>query len=171
MAEKIARGRKLSMLSPLGAHVSTAGGYEQAITRAESLGCTAFQIFTKSNRQWHGKAITAQEASLFRSTLTQSPIKPQHLTAHATYLINIGSAKPDLLAKSRAALIDELTRCDLLGIPSLVLHPGSATESTEKECLARISESLELVLNTAPGLHKNPPRDHGWPGIFGVLPL
>ena len=107
----------------LGAHMSVAGGYDQAVSRGESIGCTAIQIFTKSNRQWHAKAIQEDEATLFKKALKASTI--QSVIAHASYLINLASTQKATEEQSIKALINELERCELLGINYLVLHPGS----------------------------------------------
>ena len=133
----------------LGAHMSTAGGFEHAITRGESIGCTVIQIFTKSNRQWAAKAISHQEQELFAKTAKQSSI--QSMMAHATYLINIGTEKEDILHKSLALLKNELERCDQLNIPYLVLHPGSYGDGNEQHCLKTIAKSLDHVFDTYTG--------------------
>src|SRR5437016_5090052 len=107
----------------LGAHMSIAGGLEQAIVRGQSIDCTTIQLFTKSNRQWYAKEITQEQIQLFKETHKDSKIGP--IVAHGTYLINIGSADKELNKKSVKAVIDELERCDSLGISYFVLHPGS----------------------------------------------
>jgi deoxyribonuclease-4 len=134
----------------LGAHMSIAGGFEQAIIRGESIDCTTIQIFTKSNRQWQAKEITQEQVDLFKSTRKKSTIFGP-IFAHATYLINIGSSEPTLNNNSAHALAIELDRCHMLGIDYLVLHPGSATNSTEAECLQRISDTLNEVLGQYKG--------------------
>ncbi len=136
----------------LGAHMSTAGGLEQAIIRGESIGCSVIQIFTKSNRQWAARAITKDEASLFKNRLKTSAIKS--VIAHASYLINIGSAYDEIAKKSRLAILDELDRCELLNIAYLVLHPGSHGDTSQTACLDRIAQNLDLVLNDFPGSTK-----------------
>lgn len=127
----------------LGAHMSTAGGFDKALIRGHSIGCTAIQIFTKSNRQWAAKPITQDEQEAFTKAVKETGITA--LMAHATYLINIGSTQEDTLTKSRALLITELERCDQLGIPYLVLHPGSYGTGSEQQCLATIAASLDYV--------------------------
>jgi deoxyribonuclease IV len=130
----------------LGAHMSIAGGLELAYQAGESIGCTAMQIFTKSNRQWAAKALDndaitgfkqAQQASSIRSTI-----------AHATYLINIGAIDHVTHQKSVAALMIELERCEQLNIPYLVLHPGSHGNTDEKSCLNKISDTLNTIFNS-----------------------
>src|SRR5438046_602515 len=98
----------------LGAHMSVAGGLHKAFERGESIGCTAIQIFTKSNRQWYAKKITETEADLFKQAAKSSPIG--FVMVHASYLINIGSPDQATAKKSVAALIEELERCAQLGI-------------------------------------------------------
>lgn len=129
----------------LGAHMSIAGGFEQAIIRGESINCSTIQIFTKSNRQWNAKEITQEQIDLFKQTRKNFSMGP--IIAHGTYLINIGSADADIRKKSMAALALELKRCDALGIDSYVLHPGSCGESTEKDCLNRINDALNDILD------------------------
>lgn len=134
----------------LGAHMSIAGGFEQAIIRGEELECTAIQIFTKSNRQWAAKPITVEQANLFKETLQKSS-SVQFVMAHASYLINIGSADKTAAEKSVKALIEELKRCHTLGIPYLVLHPGAYTKTTLEESIHLISEYLNYAFDEDPG--------------------
>lgn len=129
----------------LGAHMSVAGGYEQALIKGNSIGCTAIQLFTKSNRQWKAKAITAQQAALFKYTAKELAINS--IVSHASYLINLGNTDAELTKKSVVALIEELERCTLLGIPYLVLHPGSSGKITQEESLTHVSACLNYVLN------------------------
>lgn len=132
-----------------GAHISVAGGLEKCFQRGEALGCTSIQIFTKSNRQWAAKKITDGEAILFREAHKKSSIKS--VIVHASYLINIGSPNPEIQNKSINALIEEVSRCQTLGIPYLVLHPGSKQESPQEECLKLISDNLNYVFDKVPG--------------------
>jgi len=133
----------------LGAHMSIAGGFHLALERGESIGCTAIQIFTKSNRQWAARKLTNQDLNTFEAARKQSPIKS--IIAHATYLINIGSPNKDTCKKSMKALALELQRCDQLGILYLVLHPGSHLGTGEEECLQRIADNLNDVFDKTPG--------------------
>lgn len=130
----------------LGAHMSIAGEMHLAIERGESIGCTAIQIFTKSNRQWQAKAISDEQAISFKKRWKDSSV--QSIIAHASYLVNIASPNEELEKKSMEALAIELDRCTLLGIPYLVLHPGSHTSSDETVCLARISNNINKLLKT-----------------------
>lgn len=129
----------------LGAHISTSGGFYKAIERGESIGCTAIQIFTKSNRQWHSNKITLEEAGLFKQRLKESSVK--EIVAHASYLINIASEKEDVVQKSKIGLVDELSRCDELGIPYLVIHPGSSSKSSD-EIIDQFSSIINDIYST-----------------------
>ena len=127
-----------------GAHMSISGGIHLALERGESIGCTAIQIFTKSNRQWHAKPLTEEEITTFKDTWKQSSI--QSIMTHATYLINIGSPNKEIEKKSVDALSMELDRSASLGIPYLILHPGSHSNTDEQSCIQQISNNLNKVL-------------------------
>lgn len=133
----------------LGAHISVGGGLEQAFARGESIGCTTMQIFTKSNRQWACKPLALPEITAFKQAWEKSYI--QDIVVHAAYLINIASAQQEVVAKSARALKEELSRCEQLGIPYLVLHPGSNKTNTKEESLAQIAKQLDLALESVPG--------------------
>ncbi len=127
----------------LGAHTSTSGGVSKAVERAEKLSFTAIQIFTKNNNRWVAKSIENKEINKFKSSLENSNIK--FVVAHDSYLINLCASNPELLEKSRLAFIDELTRCEQLGIPYLNFHPGSHTGRGEEEGLKVIAESINVA--------------------------
>ncbi len=133
----------------LGAHISIAGGIELAYERGESIGCTAIQIFTKSNRQWHAPKLTTE--TIERTLIAQKKSSIQTTIAHASYLINLGAADSTTQKKSIASLIMELQRCQELAIPHLVLHPGSRATVNETTCLNQISDSLNTILSQTPG--------------------
>jgi deoxyribonuclease IV len=133
----------------LGAHMSISGGLHLAITRAESIECTAIQIFTKSNRQWHAKPLAQQDIDLFTKAWKESPLV-KSIVVHASYLINIGSANKELEKKSLHALDIEFKRCAALGIPYLVLHPGSYTQQDEQSCILQISKNIDILLENNP---------------------
>lgn len=132
----------------VGAHVSTAKALHLAFDRGESIGCTAIQIFSKGSRCWKGAPLQEQEISLFKKCAQQSPIKS--VIVHAGYLINIGSTNPDTEQKSIDSLVDEVTRCAQLGIPYLVLHPGSHLKAGEQAGIERIARNLQSVLEKTP---------------------
>lgn len=136
----------------VGAHMSIARGFSQSVYDAESIGCTAFQIFTKSNRQWKAKQITKIIADDFKKTVHESSIKKEHIFAHASYLINLGSGNELVVKQSVHALIDELERCEQLGIDYLVLHPGSHGGKLDNEtCLQHIAKNLDEVFDAFNG--------------------
>jgi deoxyribonuclease-4 len=109
----------------IGAHESTSGGLQEAFVRALADGAETVQIFTKSSRMWRAKEIAASDAVLFREASKRAGFTA---TVHAAYLINLGCEAGDLREKSIAAFIDELQRCDQIGAPSLVVHPGSCPD-------------------------------------------
>ncbi len=127
----------------LGAHTSTAGGVSKAVDLAEKLKFTAMQIFSKNNNRWKAKPLDEKEIELFRSKLDDSGIK--FVVVHDSYLINLCSLSADLLTKSREAFIDELLRCELLGIPYLNFHPGAHGGHGEDEGIKLIAESLNIA--------------------------
>ncbi len=127
----------------LGAHVSIAGGVSTAIDRAEKLGFTAIQIFTKNSNRWFAKPLDAEEIENFKTKLGKSNIK--FVVAHDSYLINLCAKNEEILKRSRNAFVDELWRCDQLGIPYLNFHPGSHTGRGEEEGLKVIAESINIA--------------------------
>lgn len=133
----------------LGAHMSVAGGLEKALLIGKEVGCQTIQIFTKNNNQWNAKPLTPQEISLFLKTKDQTEISP--VFAHASYLINIGSPEEALYKKSIEALLDELKRCEKIGLSFLVLHPGAHRESGEEEALKKISQAINIVFQKTEG--------------------
>src|ERR1700735_4556165 len=118
--------KKSSLL--LGAHMSIEGGIEKALER-------------------RSKSISKDEAQLFRET--QKKLNIQQVAAHASYLINLASTTKDVVEKSRIALIDELERCELLGIPTLVLHPGSAGTNHINDAINQVAHELDSTLAQA----------------------
>jgi deoxyribonuclease IV len=139
---------KPPQLPPLGAHVSVAGGMVTAIERATTLGCTAAQVFVKNANQWRGRELGDEEVASFRAARAGSRFGP--LLAHASYLINLCTRNPELLARSREALVDELTRCARLGIDGLVLHPGAHLGAGEEAGIDGVAASLDAVLAAVP---------------------
>ncbi len=127
----------------LGAHTSISGGVSTAIDRAEKLGFTAIQIFTKNNNRWFAKPLDKNEISLFKEKQRDSNIR--FIVSHDSYLINLCAKDKTILEKSRKAFIDELERCEALGIPYLNFHPGSHGGQGEKEGLKIIAESINIA--------------------------
>ena len=133
----------------LGAHMSISGGFEKALIRGESIDCTAIQIFTKSNRQWKAKPITDEQAEAFTQHLKKSPIKV--VVAHAMYLLNLASPEPKTWYGSIAAVKSELDRCHALGIPYLVVHPGSRLTSALPHALERVADAINKIFDEDSG--------------------
>jgi deoxyribonuclease IV len=133
----------------LGAHVSTSGGVEKAPGNGIQLGCEAIQVFTKNQMQWRAKPLQPAEIEAYKTAFKNSGI--QSAVSHDSYLINLGSPEEDKLKQSLAAFEDEVERCELLGIPFLVFHPGSHMGSGEKTGLQKIASSLNQVLEKKKG--------------------
>ncbi len=127
----------------LGSHMSIAGGYYKAINAAAEAGCDCVQVFTKNASQWRAKPITDDDVAKFKDARATHGIEAP--VSHASYLINLASPKPELREKSIDALVVELERADMLGIPFVVFHPGSFTTTSEEEGLAAIVEALNEV--------------------------
>jgi deoxyribonuclease IV len=128
----------------LGAHLSVAGGLPRAHEHADTLGCTAMQIFVKNQQQWAGRAVPAAEAAAFRTASAAAPAR--RILAHASYLVNLASPEEAAYARSIAALHDEMQRCAMLGVGSLVFHPGAHREAGESAGLARVVTALRELL-------------------------
>lgn len=133
----------------LGAHMSVEGGLANAFKRGASIGCSTIQIFTKSNRQWFAKKITQEEADNFKKAQKTNGIAP--VVAHASYLLNLGSPRKEVQARSTNALATELERCDLLNIPYLVLHPGARLDSDIDTCIETIAHNLDVAFQKSNG--------------------
>lgn len=137
----------------LGAHVSAAGGADQAVTRAVEIGATAFALFTKNQRQWKGKPLTDEAILAFKQACKRHGFGPEQILPHDSYLINLGHPEAEGLAKSRAAFLDEMQRCEQLGLTLLNFHPGShLNKISESDCLKRIAESLNEALAHTQGV-------------------
>ncbi len=132
----------------IGAHMSIAGGYDKAVERALKVRARVLQIFTKNTNQWKGRPLAAAEAGSFRSVWEASGLV--QVVAHDSYLINLASPDPLLRARSVRAFADELTRCEALGVPYLVTHPGAHMGSGFAAGCDRVAESLERAREIAP---------------------
>ena len=136
-----------------GAHVSASGGADNAPANAHAIGATAFALFTKNQRQWVAKPLTAGEIDAFRKACDTYGYRPEQILPHDSYLINLGHPEKEALEKSRAAFLDEMQRCELLGLDRLNFHPGSHLQKiTEEESLDRIAESINIVLDKTRGV-------------------
>ena len=137
----------------VGAHVSAAGGVENAPLNAHKLGATAFALFTKNQRQWQAKPLTTKSINLFKERCEKFGYKPEQILPHDSYLINLGHPEQEALDKSRNAFVDEIERCMQLGLDRLNFHPGSHLRKMDiSECLSRISESINLALDQTEGV-------------------
>ncbi|MFA5834153.1 MAG: deoxyribonuclease IV [Bacteroidota bacterium] len=133
----------------LGAHMSIAGGVHTSVDRAISIGCTALQVFTKNNNQWNGKPFTEEDITQYKKKISAAGIAP--VVSHDSYLINLCATNPDILKKSREAFIDELERCEQLGIQLLNFHPGSHLGLGDEEGIKGICESLNIAHDATKG--------------------
>nr|WP_314741094.1 deoxyribonuclease IV [uncultured Haemophilus sp.] len=137
----------------IGAHVSASGGVENAVLRAIEIGANAFALFTKNQRQWKAPPLKAENIEKFKRFCKVHNISPEHILPHDSYLINLGSPDTEGLEKSRAAFIDELERANQLGLKLLNFHPGShLNKISEKECLAKIAESINIAVSQVPNV-------------------
>jgi deoxyribonuclease-4 len=133
----------------LGAHMSIAGGVGNALLEGKKVECDAIQIFTKSSRQWASKPYTREEIQQFEINRKETGIKS--IIAHDSYLLNLGSSDSVLRARSVAAFIDELERCETLAVSNLVAHPGAHTGAGEAEGIKTIATSINEVHAACPG--------------------
>lgn len=141
------------MMKFIGAHVSAAGGLENAAIRAHELEATAFALFTKNQRQWRAAPLTDEVISNFKRACEKYHYGPGQILPHDSYLINLGHPVEEALEKSREAFIDEMERCMQLGLTLLNFHPGShLMQIPEEECLARIAESINIALDKTEGV-------------------
>ncbi|HET6373393.1 MAG TPA: deoxyribonuclease IV [Candidatus Polarisedimenticolia bacterium] len=132
----------------LGAHMSISGGVDTSLPRGAAVGCDTIQIFTKSNNQWRARPLDDDEIQRFRQGQIETGISP--VVAHDSYLINLASPDDALYAKSVDAFGTELDRCEALGIPYLVTHPGSHMGSSEEAGIERIAAALNRLLGERP---------------------
>ena len=121
----------------VGAHTSASGGVFNAIKNAQEIGAQAFALFTKNQRQWTAKPFDAETIDTFRRMLDESGISPRHVLPHDSYLINLGHPEEDKLQKSRDAFLDEVQRCEQLGLELLNFHPGSHLKKMGEEACPR----------------------------------
>jgi deoxyribonuclease-4 len=135
----------------LGAHVSIAGGYLNALIEAKRLGIDTIQIFTKNQRFWQEKIVSEEEGKAFKSEFANYGVKQAF--SHAIYLISLGSENEEIVEKSLLSLAAELERCRILGLTHTVLHPGSAGRFPVAEGIIRIGDNIKKVLKAT---SKNP---------------
>ncbi len=137
----------------VGAHVSVSGGVENAPVNAHNIGAKAFALFTKNQRQWVAKPLTDKSIGLFKENCEKYGYQPHQILPHDSYLINLGHPEAAALEKSRAAFLDEMQRCEQLGLDRLNFHPGSHLKKiSEEQCLQTIAESINITLDKTKGV-------------------
>ena len=133
----------------LGAHMSIAGGVGNAFLEGSKVACDAIQIFTKSSRQWASKPLGNDEIAQFHINRKETGIDT--VVAHDSYLLNLGSPDPILRKRSIGAFIDEMERCEVLGVSNLIAHPGAHIGAGEAEGIKTIAKSLDEVQKVCAG--------------------
>lgn len=141
------------MKKHVGAHVSASGGVEAAPVNAHEIGADAFALFTKNQRQWVAKPLTEENIRKFKENCEKYGFDARYVLPHDSYLINLGHPEAEDLEKSRAAFLDEMQRCELLGLQLLNFHPGSHLNRIPlEECLNRVAESINIALSKTKGV-------------------
>jgi deoxyribonuclease-4 len=131
----------------IGAHVSAAGGVENAPLNADKIGARAFALFTKNQRQWKAAPLKRESVELFKRNCRRTGFQPEQILPHDSYLINLGHPDGDDLEKSRRAFVDEFKRCEMLGLKYLNFHPGSHLNKIDvSKSLRRVAESINIAL-------------------------
>ena len=137
----------------IGAHVSTSGGVENAPQNAHAIGATAFALFTKNQRQWQARPLTTSSIDAVQENCEKLNYSPRYILPHDSYLINLGHPEAEGLQKSRTAFLDEMQRCEQLGLQLLNFHPGSHLNKIDlATCLRTIAESINMVLDKTNGV-------------------
>jgi deoxyribonuclease IV len=137
----------------IGAHVSASGGVENAPLNASKIAAKAFSLFTKNQKQWKAAPLTEKSISLFKENCQKYGFLPEYILPHDGYLINPGSPDKEMLEKSREALLDEMQRCEQLGLTMLNFHPGAHLgKMTEDDCMKIVAESINFVLQKTKGV-------------------
>lgn len=137
----------------IGAHVSSSGGVENAPLNAVAIGANAFALFTKNQRQWVSAPLTEKSIRLFKENCERGGLDPDYILPHDSYLINLGSPDAEGQEKSRAAFLDEMRRCEQLGLKMLNFHPGSHLKKISvEECLDKIADNINWALSLTSGV-------------------
>jgi len=140
-------------MKKIGPHVSASGGVFNAPINAMAVGATAFALFTKNQRQWFGSPLQQSEIEQFKAQVLKSGIEAKYILPHDSYLINLGSPDAEALEKSRGSFLEEMQRCEQLGLTMLNFHPGSHLKQiTPEECMDRIAESINITLDKTKGV-------------------
>ena len=141
------------MKKHIGAHVSASGGVENAPLNATKIGADAFALFTKNQRQWVSAPLTAKSIEQFKQRCAEGGFDARYILPHDSYLINLGNPDEEAQQKSRAAFIDEMKRCEQLGLKLLNFHPGSHLNKISiEECLDKIAANINLALSMTSGV-------------------
>lgn len=137
----------------IGAHVSASGGVYKAVANAVAIGANAFALFTKNQMRWTDTPLAEKDIEKFKEECNKHGFSPYQILPHDSYLINLGSPKADGLQKSREAFLDEMNRCEQLGLVYLNFHPGSTLKDVSvDECLKTIAESINIALDKTNGV-------------------
>lgn len=137
----------------LGAHVSASGGVENAPLNAKEIGANAFALFTKNQRQWVSAPLTGKSIEQFKKNCAVGGFDAQYILPHDSYLINLGNPDEEAIQKSRAAFMDEMQRCEQLGLEMLNFHPGSHLNKISiEQCLDEIAANINLALSKTSGV-------------------
>ncbi len=137
----------------IGAHVSASGGVENAPINAHLIGANAFALFTKNQRQWVAAPLTDKSIHAFKENCQKYGFTASQILPHDSYLINLGHPEAEPLQKSREAFLDEMQRCQQLGLDRLNFHPGSHLGKIDEEtCLKTIAESINITLDKTSGV-------------------
>ena len=140
-------------MKKIGPHVSASGGVQNAPINAMAVGASAFALFTKNQRQWFSSPLQQSEIEQFKTQVLKSGIEAEHILPHDSYLINLGSPDTEGLEKSRTSFIEEMQRCEQLGLTMLNFHPGSHLKQiTPEECMDRIAESINIAIDKTKGV-------------------
>ena len=137
----------------IGAHVSTQGGVENAPLNAKNINATAFALFTKNQRQWFAPALKQESIEKFKENCAMCGYTPDMILPHDSYLINLGQPDPEKRKQSLNSFIDEMRRCQQLGLNRLNFHPGSHLKLiSEEECISLIAQSVRTAVDKVPGV-------------------
>lgn len=137
----------------VGAHVSASGGVSKAPINAHEIGAKAFALFTRNPSRWQSAPISEKEANAFKENCAKFGYTPDLILPHDSYLINLGSPDTESLEKSRQSFLDEMRRCEQLGLTMLNFHPGShLNKISVDDCLDRIAESINITLDITSGV-------------------
>ncbi|KAJ7829981.1 xylose isomerase-like protein [Mycena olivaceomarginata] len=154
-------GTRSSSVWKVGAHVSAAGGIENAIINAAAIGANSFALFVKSQRKWSSPPFSETTVSNFKARLTEHGYDPRHILPHGSYLINLGNPDAEKRQKSYDCFLDDLQRCESLGLLLYNFHPGSTVGK------ATTDESISLIAGCINEAHKATKTVAGAGNIIG----